>query len=64
MVIYSKWDSVRRSFGLQLGLSVTERLSCTIQGKDKTIQEAMEVAKLTESYLRSLRSEEGYTKFY
>ena len=54
-------------FGLQLGhlvFSVIERLSCTIQGKDTTIQEAMEAAKLTELYLRSLRSDEEYTKFY
>ena len=54
-------------FGLKLGylvFSVTERLSCILQGKDTTIQEAVEAAKLTESYLRRLRSDEEYTKFY
>jgi hypothetical protein len=43
---------------------ITERLSCTLQGKDTTIQEAVEAAKLTESYLRRLRSDEEYAKFY
>ena len=44
--------------------SLIERLSCTLQGKDTTIQEAVEAAKLTESYLHRLRSDEEYTKFY
>ena len=55
------------TLGLKLGhlvFSVTERLSCTIQGKDTTIQEAIEAAKLTESCWRSLRSDEEYTRFY
>ena len=37
-------------FGLKLGylvFSVTEHLSCTLQGKDTNIQEAVEAAKLT-----------------
>ena len=54
-------------FGLKLGhlvFSITERLSCTLQGKDTSIQEAVEVAKPTESYLQGLRSDEEYAKFY
>ena len=54
-------------FGLKLGylvFSLTERLSCTLQGKDTTVQEAVEAAKLTELYLCRLRSDEEYTKFY
>ena len=53
-------------FGLKLGhvvISVTELLSCTLQGKDTTIQEAVEATKLT-SYLRILRSDEEYAIFY
>ena len=33
-------------------------------GQDTTIQEAMEAAKLTESYLQGLRSDEEYARFY
>ena len=54
-------------FGLKLGhlvFSITERLSGTLQGKDTTIQEAVEAAKPTESYLQRLRSDEEYAKFY
>ena len=54
-------------FGLKLGylvFRVTERLSCTLQGKDTTIQEAIQAAKLTESYLQRLRSDENFSKFY
>ena len=54
-------------FGLKLGhvvISVAEHLSCTLQGKDTTIQEAVEAAKLTESYLWILRSDEEYAIFY
>ena len=54
-------------FGLKLGFllfSVTEQLSCTLQGKDTTMQEAREAALLSERYLRKLRSEEEYSKFY
>ena len=47
-----------------LVFSVTERLSRTLQGKHTTVQEAVEAAKLTESYLQRLRSDEEYTKFY
>jgi len=44
--------------GLKLGyliFSVTEQLSCTLQGKDTTIQEAKEAALLSGRYLRKLR---------
>ena len=54
-------------YGLKLGhlvFSVTECLSCTLQGKDTTIQEAVEAAKLTGSYLQRLRSDEEYARFY
>ena len=54
-------------FGLKLGylvFSVTECLSCTLQGKDTTVQEAVEAAKLTESYLHRLRSNKECKKFY
>ena len=54
-------------YGLKLGhliFSVTERLSCTLQGKDTTIQEAVEAAKLTGSYLQRLRSDKEYARFY
>ena len=60
-------EKISTLFGLKLGylvFSVTERLSCTLQGKDTTIQEATEAGRLTETYLRRLRSDEEYTKFY
>ena len=43
-------------FGLKLGylvFSITERLSCTLEGKDTTIQEAVEAAKLTVIFAES-----------
>ena len=53
--------------GLKLGylvFSVTECLSCSLQGKDTTLQEAREAALLTERYLRKLRNEVEFDKFY
>ena len=54
-------------FGLKLEylvFSVTERLSCSLQGKDTTLQEAREAALLTKKYLRKLRNEVEFDKFY
>jgi len=39
-------------------------LSCTLQGKDTTIQEAKEAALLSGRYLRKVRCDEEYSKFY
>lgn len=53
--------------GLKLGyllFSVTEQLSRTLQGKDTTMQEAREAALVSEKYLRKLRNDEEYSKFY
>lgn len=55
-------EKISTFYGLKLGhlvFSVTERLSCTLQGKDTTIQEAVEAAKPTGSYLQRLRSDEN-----
>ena len=41
-----------------LVFSSTEQLSCTLQGKDITIQEARGAAVLAESYLRRQRTDE------
>ena len=54
-------------FGLKLGyliFSVTEQLSCTLQGKDTTCQEAKEAALLSVNYLKKLRNDEEFKKFY
>ena len=54
-------------FGLKLGylvFNVTERLSCTLQEKDTTVQEAIQAAALTERHLRQIRSDEEYDRFY
>jgi len=54
-------------FGLKLGyllFSVTEQLSCTLQGKDTTCQEAKEAVILSVNYFKRLRSDEEFTKFY
>ena len=54
-------------FGLRLGFlvfSATEQLSVTLQGKNTTIQEAIEAAVLTERHLRTLRNETEFNGFY
>ena len=58
---YSTFFSLKLSF---LVFSCTEQLSCTLQGKDTTIQEAKEAALLTESHLRRRRSDAAYNEFY
>ena len=53
-------------FRLKLGYLVfflTDHLLCILEGKDTTIQEAVDPAKLTESYLCRLRSDEEYMRF-
>ena len=44
--------------------SSTEQLSCTLQGKDTTIQEAKGAAILAESHLRRQRNDDAFDKFY
>ena len=54
-------------FGLKLCFMVfssTEQLSCTLQGKDTTIQEAKGAAMLAESHLRRQRDDDAFDKFY
>ena len=54
-------------FGLKLRylvFSVTECLSCSLQGKNTTLQESREAALLTERYLRKLRNKVEFEKFY
>ncbi len=54
-------------FGLKLCFMVfssTEQLSCTLQSKDTTIQEAKGAAMLAESHLRRQRSDDAFDKFY
>lgn len=54
-------------FGLKLCLMVfssTEQLSCTLQGKDTTIQEAKGAAMLAEAHLRRQRNDDAFDKFY
>ena len=43
--------------------SVTEQLSTTLQGENTTLPEAKRASKLSESYLRSQRSDPAYEKF-
>ena len=53
-------------FGLKLGFlifSVTEQLSCTLQGKDTTCQEAKEVALVSVNYLKKLCNDEEFKMF-
>ena len=54
-------------FGLKLGylvFSVTEHLSCTLQEKDTTVQEAIQAAALAKRHLRQIRSDKEYDRFY
>lgn len=54
-------------FGLKLGylvFSVTEELSYVLQGKDTTVQEAMEAAIVYERHLRRLRNDVEFDRFY
>ena len=54
-------------FGLRLCQSIfapTEQLSCVLQGKDTTVQEAREAAITTEMYLRRQRTEASFDRFY
>ena len=39
-------------------------MSCTPQGKDTTCQEAKEVALVSVNYLKRLRNDEEFKKFY
>ena len=54
-------------FGPRLCQSIfapTEQLSCVLQGKDTTVQEAREAAITTEMYLRRQRTEASFDHFY
>lgn len=57
---YTLWTEIR----LFNFFCVTEQSSCTLQGKDTTIQEARESALLSECYLRRLRSDQDFTTIY
>ena len=54
-------------FGLKLShllFSGAEQLSLTLQGKDKTIQEATMAAELTVQYLQRQRCGGSFDQFY
>ena len=54
-------------FGLKLShllFSATEQLSITLQGINKTIQEAVQASKLALNYLERQRKEESFEVFY
>ena len=54
-------------YGLKLAhliFSATEQLSLTLQGHDTTIQEAVHSAKMTVNYLKRLRNEDTFNRFY
>jgi len=54
-------------FGLKLCFMVfssTEQLSCTLQGKDTTIQEAKGAATLAKSHLKRQRNDDVFEKIY
>lgn len=44
--------------------SSTEQLSCTLQGKDTTIQEAKGAAMLAKSHLKRQRNDDAFEKIY
>ena len=41
-----------------------QQLSCTLQSKDTTIQEAREAALITENFLRRQRTDSAFEEFY
>ena len=54
-------------FGLHLSylvFSATEQLSLSLQGKDTTVQEAMQASNLAINYLERQRSDEAFNCFY
>ena len=54
-------------FGLQLShliFSAMEQLSLSLQGKDTTVQEALQASKLALAYLRRQRSDVEFDRFY
>ena len=54
-------------FGMKLSMVIfapTEQLSCTLQGKDTTVQEARNAALVTEAYLRRQRTDAAFEHFY
>ena len=54
-------------FGLKLShfiFSATEQLSITLQGKDTTIQDAVQASKLAVSFLKRQRCDDAYESFY
>ena len=54
-------------FGLKishLSFSATEQLSITLQGKDTTIQDAVQVSKLAVDFLERQRCDSAYESFY
>ena len=54
-------------FGLKLSAMIfvpTEQLSCTLQGKDTTVQEAHNAALITEAFLRRQRTDDAFDLFY
>ena len=60
-------DKFSTFFGLKLAhlvFSGTEQLSLTLQGKDTTIQEAINATELATQYLTRLRSDMTVADFY
>ena len=54
-------------FGLKLShlvFSATEQLSLTLQGRDTTIQEAVQASKLAVHFIERQRTDEAYDSFY
>ena len=54
-------------FGLHLShlvVSATEQLSLSLQGKDTTVQEAIQASNLAVNYLERQRSDEAFNYFY
>ena len=60
-------DKFRTYFGLELSslvFSATEQLSITLQGKDTSLQQAVQAAKLAIAYMERQRSDAAYDSFY
>ena len=63
----AQMDKFSTFFGLKLAhliFSGTEQLSLTLQGKDTTIQEAVNATELAVKYLTRLRSDSTFVDFY
>ena len=58
-----QWRGFLLFFGLHLShlvFSATEQLSLSLQGKDTTVQEAIQAFKLALSYLERQRSDDAF----